>query len=422
MIARTLYALALFALLPYAWLHLWLRARKQPQYLEHAGERFGRYPALRDARAPRPPLIWLHAVSVGETRAAAPLVAALRQRYPQHRFLITHMTPTGRQTGEALFGDTVERAYLPYDYAFAVRRFLARYRPALGILLETELWPNLARACNARGIPLLLVNARLSEKSARRYTRFAGLTRATLNDLSAIAAQGEEDAQRLRALGARTVEVLGNLKFDLLPPAHQLEAGKTLRASFGARPVLLAASTREGEEALLLAAFAQQPPGSTLLVVVPRHPQRFEEVAQLALRLGLRLQRRSENAAVHETTQVLLGDSMGELFAYYAACDVAFVGGSLLDHGCQNLIEPCAVGRPVLFGPSIYNFAAAAAAAAACGAARQIGNVGELLETARQLLADAPARARMGEAGLGFAARHRGATARTLELISRAMR
>ncbi len=422
MITRFLYALVLLLLLPYAWLHLWLRARKQPQYLEHVGERFGRYRAPRDCGASPPPLIWLHAVSVGETRAAAPLVAALRERYPHHRFLITHMTPTGRQTGEALFGATVERAYLPYDYNFAVRRFLARYRPVLGILLETELWPNLAHACRKQGVPLLLVNARLSEKSARRYARFARLTRFTLNDLSAIAAQGEADARRLRTLGARSVEVLGNLKFDLLPPAQQIGAGKALRASIGARPVLLAASTREGEEALLLAAFARRPHSNTLLIVVPRHPQRFEEVAQRAQLLGLTVQRRSENTPVHDATRVLLGDSMGELFAYYVACDVAFVGGSLLDQGCQNLIEPCAVGRPVLFGPSVYNFAAAAEASLACGAARQIGTVGELLETAEQLLADAPARARMAEAGLEFAARHRGATARTLELISRVMR
>jgi len=422
MMARFLYNLALLALLPYVWLHIFLRSRKQPEYLEHLGERFGFYPSPQPSPLGGEGVIWLHAVSVGETRAAAPIVAALKSRYPGHRILITHMTPTGRQTSTELFGDAVLRAYLPYDYPFAVRRFLAHFRPAAGIVMETEIWPNLVAACKALGIPLLLANARLSEKSARRYARFPNLTRAALRDLAALAAQTEEDAARLRALGAPQVEVLGNVKFDILPPADQLALGEALRQRIGPRPVLLAASTREGEEALLFTALAKRPRGEALLVVVPRHPQRFDEVAALAAQAGFDVQRRSEETPVAAQTQVLIGDSMGEMFAYYAACDVAFVGGSLLDYGCQNLIEACAVGKPVLIGGSTYNFAQAADEALACGAARQVGTAEELMDAAAALLADEAACRHMGKAGKDFATHHRGATAKTLELISRAMR
>ena len=431
MMARFCYNLALFALLPYVWLHLFLRSRKQPEYLEHLGERFGRYPSPRPSPQggegagglPSPRggggVIWLHAVSVGETRAAAPLVAALKARYPGHRILLTHMTPTGRSASEELFGDGVLRAYLPYDYPLAVRRFLRHFRPAAGVILETELWPNLVAECRAQDIPLLLANARLSEKSARRYARFPNLTRGALQGLAALAAQTETDAARLRALGAPQVEVLGNVKFDILPPPEQLALGEALRQGMGARPVLLAASTREGEEALLFAALARHPLGEALLVVVPRHPQRFEEVAALAAKAGFTVQRRSENAPVSAQTQVLIGDSMGELFAYYAACDVAFVGGSLLDYGSQNLIESCAVGRPVLIGRSTHNFSLAAEQALECGAAKRIGTAEALLEAAKALLRDEAARRRMEEAGREFAARHRGATAKTVALIER---
>ncbi|MDR2240958.1 MAG: lipid IV(A) 3-deoxy-D-manno-octulosonic acid transferase [Zoogloeaceae bacterium] len=415
---RFLYNLALLALLPWVWLRLRLRGRKQPEYLQHTGERFGFYPSAQKEKETGD-LIWLHAVSVGETRAAAPIVAALKARHPGCRILLTHMTPTGRQTAEALFGDGAQRAYLPYDYPFAVRRFLRHFRPAVGVLLETELWPNLIAQCQKHGMPLLLANARLSEKSARRYARFPRLTRAALQGLAAIAAQTEADAARLRALGAPRVDALGNVKFDLLPPPEQLALGETLRQRMGPRPVLLAASTREGEEALLFAALTQRPErlGDALLVVVPRHPQRFDEVAALAGKLGFIVQRRSENTPLAAATQVLIGDSMGELFAYYAACDIAFIGGSLLDHGSQNLIEACAVGRPVLIGPSTYNFSHAAEQALACGAAKQIGSAQELLETASALLADEPTRQRMGAAGKAFAAAHRGATAKTIALI-----
>ena len=440
--ARLLYTFAILALLPWAILHLLWRARRQPDYLRHWSERFGVF-------RPRPPgpLIWIHAVSVGETRAAQPLVAALAARYPEHRILFTHMTPTGRATSKALFGASATRSYLPYDLPWAMRRFLRHYRPEIGIVMETELWPNLIAACADDGVPLLLVNARLSEKSAHRYARFPALARQALGRLSGIAAIGADDARRLQDLGARDVGIFGNMKFDIAPPEAQLDLGRELRARIGDRPVFLCASTREGEEALILDEWKKRlsagvttphevsPPeraglgvggekigvGGTapLLVIVPRHPQRFDEVARLVAERNLRLQRRSEEDAVAAATQVWLGDSMGEMFAYYAAADVCCVGGSLLDYGSQNLIEPCAVGTPVLIGPSTFNFAAAAQGAIAAGAARQVGDAAALVATARALLVDASGRAAMAAAGRAFTAAHRGATERTLALVER---
>lgn len=413
--SRFLYTLLVHALLPWAALYLLWRARRQPEYLAHWGERFGFFRAV----APAQPVIWIHAVSVGETRAAQPLVAALRERYPGHRILMTHMTPTGRATSAALFGDAVLRVYLPYDTPWAMRRFLRRFRPVLGIVMETELWPNLVAACRAMDIPLVLVNARLSEKSARGYARFPQLARQTLQNLRAIAAQSENDARRLMALGASAVEVLGNLKFDVAPPADLPD----FRARIGTRPVFLCASTREGEEALILDAWLKLGDfGTALLAIVPRHPQRFDEVAKWIEARGLKLQRRSDGRPVAADTQVWLGDSLGEMFAYYAAADVAFVGGSLLDYGCQNLIEPCALGVPVLFGPSTYNFAEAAREALFAGAARQVPDAASLVATALALLSDAPGRQAMGEAARRFAQAHRGATERTLALIARFIR
>ena len=431
--ARFIYTLAVLALLPWAMLHLLWRARRQPEYLRHWGERFGFFAAISPA-----PTIWLHAVSVGETRAAQPLVAALRERYPAHRILFTHMTPTGRATSEALFGDDVERIYLPYDTPWAMRRFLRHYRPAFGLIMETELWPNLIAACRDARVPLCLVNARLSQRSAKRYASFPALTRGALQGLAAIGANSADDAARLTALGARSVAVTGNIKFDIAAPPEQLELARELRARCGRRPVWLAASTREGEEALILDAWqrvgvcrpAQPSPRQTesdtanaaLLVIVPRHPQRFEEVARLAMERGFSVQRRSDNAALAATTQILIGDSMGEMFAFYAAADIAFIGGSLLDFGSQNLIEAAACGTPILIGPSTRNFAEAAREAVACGAARTIVDAGDLVRQVLDLLADDASRRAMGAEGRAFAERHRGATARTLELITAAVR
>jgi 3-deoxy-D-manno-octulosonic-acid transferase len=414
--ARFIYTLAVFALLPWAVLHLLWRARRQPEYLQHWGERFGYFDDISPA-----PTIWLHAVSVGETRAAQPLVAALRERHPDHRILFTHMTPTGRATSEALFGDSVNRIYLPYDTPWAMRRFLRHYKPQFGLIMETELWPNLIAACRRESVPLSLVNARLSQRSARRYAKFPALTREALRGLTAIGAQSAADASRLEALGAQGITITGNIKFDIVAPDEQLVLGRELRFRYGDRPIWLAASTREGEEALILDAWKKGVVGNALLVIVPRHPQRFDEVSRLASERGFVVQRRSGNALVAPATQVLIGDSMGEMFAYYASADIAFIGGSLLDFGSQNLIEAAACGTPVLIGPSTRNFAEVAREAIACGAALSIGDADDLVKQANALLADADRRRRMGEAGRAFAERHRGATQRTLALIDRTL-
>jgi 3-deoxy-D-manno-octulosonic-acid transferase len=407
---RILYTVLLWLLLPYVLLRLLWRARKQPEYLFHVGERFGVYVAHEDR-----PVIWLHAVSVGETRATQNLVARLRVAYPGHRILLTHATPTGRAAGEQLYGDHVLRVYLPYDYPFAVGRFLRHFRPQLGILMETEIWPNLIRAAHIQGIPLLLLNARMSEKSERGYARFAGLTRDALARLSAVAAQTEEDAARLTELGARNMSVMGNLKFDIEAPPAMLTLGRWLRMQFGAeRKVFLAASTREGEEALLLDAL---PTADWLLVIVPRHPQRFAEVVAMLEQRGIAYQRRSEDRAVEPSVRVVLGDSMGEMFAYYAAADLAFIGGSLLPYGGQNLIEACAVGTPVLVGPHTYNFAEATRLAVAAGAARQLQDIGRLVAEAQRLLMDDEALSAMRQGCAGFVAANRGATDAALQLI-----
>jgi 3-deoxy-D-manno-octulosonic-acid transferase len=253
------------------------------------------------------------------------------------------MTPTGRQTSEALFGDGVERCYLPYDTPWAARRFLRHFRPALGLIMETELWPNLIATCSTEKIPLLLVNARLSERSARRYARFPNLSRTAVRGLAAISAIGESDAARLRQLGTADVAVFGSMKFDIAPPEDQIARAAQFRQRFGARPVFLCASTREGEEALIVDAWRRHSAGDALLVLVPRHPQRFDSVAALAEARGFKVGRRSASGDIATGTDVWIGDSMGEMFAYYAAADIAFIGGSLLDYGSQNLIEACAI-------------------------------------------------------------------------------
>jgi 3-deoxy-D-manno-octulosonic-acid transferase len=408
------YTLLLWAALPFVIARLWWRGRKEPGYRRHVPERFGRYRAQ-----PQKPVIWLHAVSVGETRAAEPLVRLLASRHPECELLITQMTATGRQTAERVFGGMATLAFLPYDYPFAVKRFLARFRPRLGVLMETEIWFNLVQACADSEVPLLLANARLSEKSARGYERIATLTRSALARLSGVAAQTDADAQRLTRLGARTVEITGNLKFDVVPPTDALALGAEFRRRYGPRKVLLAASTREGEEAALLDVLSRSPLAPTLVVIVPRHPQRFAEVAKLLVQRGLPFVRRSDNAPVPAGCAFVLGDSLGEMAAYYASCDLTLIGGSLLPYGAQNLIEACAAGTPVLIGASTYNFAQAAAEAVACGAALRIADAAQAVAEAGRLLGDEPARKRMSVAGLAFCAAHRGAAERTAAICER---
>jgi 3-deoxy-D-manno-octulosonic-acid transferase len=410
---RLAYSALVYALLPHALVHLAWRARRQPGYLKHVGERFGRY----SEPAPADPVVWVHAVSLGETRAAEPLLRALAARFPECRLLLTHMTPTGREAGRTLFGGSVVQAWLPYDYPAAVARFLDHFRPRLGLIMETEVWPNVVHACAAREIPLHLVNARLSEKSSRRYLRVARLARETFQAFAGVAAQSAADAERLRMVGARRVVVTGNVKFDVTPDPRLIELGARWRSGYGARPVLLAASTRMGEEALILEAWRALAPREALLVIVPRHPQRFDEVAALIERHGLTYVRRSRELQVLPDTQVVLGDSMGEMTAYYASCDIALIGGSLLPFGGQNLIEACAVGRPVLLGHHTFNFSDAAAQALQAGAALERADAAALLRAACELWANGTALRRMSERALTFSRAHRGATERVLRAV-----
>jgi 3-deoxy-D-manno-octulosonic-acid transferase len=416
---RRLYTLLWCLALPLVLARLWWRGRKEPGYRLHWLERLGFYGARGAARH----TLWVHAVSVGETRAAEPLIDALMLAWPETRIVLTHMTPTGRATGRALFakhGERLVQAYLPYDIPFMVRRFVEHFGPRICILMETEVWPNLIAACAGR-VPVALVNARLSERSLRRGQRFGTLMTDAARGLALVAAQTEADAARVRSLGAPKVDVTGSIKFDVVVPQTALDTGAWLRAQIGARPVLLCASTREGEEALILDACAAlwDLPGNVLLMIVPRHPQRFDDVAALAGARGLALQRRSAllDGGVDPATKVLLGDSMGEMFAYYSACDLAFVGGSLLPLGGQNLIEPCALGKPVLIGPHTFNFALVTEEAIAAGAAVCVQDNKELVVIAEKLLVNEAARNAMGAQALAFANFHRGATVRTVGLL-----
>lgn len=427
---RAIYRALWWLVAPLAVVRLYVRSRKERGYREHIGERFGCGPG----RGPddRAPLIWVHAVSVGETRAAQPLIDALMKARPDARILLTHMTPSGRATGTQIFGDRVLRCYLPYDMPGAVRRFLRAWRPTLGLVMETEVWPTLIDECRRADVPLVLTNARMSARSYKRAAKFGAATRDVFGGFSRVLAQSPADAERLTSLGARNVAVLGNLKFDMTTPPELAARGRAWRDAIGTRPVWVAASTRENEEALVLQAFDAVKTPDALLILVPRHPQRFGEVEALVARSNLKCVRRSAWAAdaaalaagrpaappLLSDVTVLLGDSMGELGAYYAAADVAFIGGSLLPLGGQNLIEACAVGVPVLIGPHVFNFTQATADAVAAGAALQVEDPLDLAHVLDALFADHARRVAMGAAGAAFAARHRGATARSVDVLA----
>lgn len=410
--ARLAYGLLLYLLTPLIWLRLLWRGRKQPEYLHHLAERYGVYGQRAEGA-----MIWVHAVSVGETRAAQPLIEGLLADWPGYRILLTCMTPTGRATGEEVYGDRVIQAYLPYDYPGAVDRFFRHFSPAFGVLMETELWPNLLAAAQRRKVPVVLANARLSSRSAKGYARFGALARPAFGALAGVAAQTAEDALRIEALGASKVTVCGNLKFDVVPAPEKLALGAAWRQAIGLRPVWLAASTREGEEALLLAAWRQVSVPDALLVLVPRHPQRFDEVAALLNDAGLPFVRRSSGQVPDAQTRVWLGDSMGEMAAYYALADLAFIGGSLLPLGGQNLIEAAACGCPVLVGPHTFNFLQATEDALKAEAALRVTDGEALAVAVNRLLSDKPALAEMKAATGVFALAHRGATQRTLAFI-----
>ena len=349
----------------------------------------------------------MHAVSVGEARAAAPLVRALRERLPDHTVVMTCTTAAGRDTLKQVYAESVRVAYLPYDYPETVQGFLQHFQPRFAVLMETELWPNLLALCEQHQVPVVLANARMSEKSARGYRRWRALMAPALRSLAAVCAQSEADAARLRALGAPRVEVTGNLKFDVVLDEGQLKAGREWRKSLG-RQVVLLASTREGEEKLLLEELKET---SALMLVVPRHPQRFEEVAALAQ------SRRTRTPVPGPKDLVHLGDTMGEMAFYYAACDVAVIGGSFLPLGGQNLIEALAAGAPVVAGPSMFNFAEATRLALEAGAALQAGDARAAMTLAAGLLADPAKRKAMSRAGRQLCAAHRGATQRHVEIL-----
>ena len=400
---------------PFIRRYLRRRARQAPAYLAHWNERFG-----QPHPAPVQNAIWVHAVSVGETRAAEPLIQALQQHFPHTPLLMTQTTPTGRATAEALYPQAQCR-YLPYDKPSYIRQFLREHRPRLGILMETEIWPNTLSLCHHHGIPMFMANARLSEKSQQGYLKARSLIRPALQTLRGCYAQTEADAERLRRIGAAHVTVCGNSKYDISAPAAMHALAADFKQRIGNRPVVVAASTRfyqqQDEAALLLQAW-QAYRGDALLIIVPRHPERFQAAFSSAEQHGFKVQNRSDNTPVHANTQIWIGDSMGELFAYFLAAEVAFVGGSLVDSGCHNMIEPIACGLPTLFGPSTYNFAAAAASSVASGAAVQVADATAWQQQTATLLANPAARAHMAAQAHGFIRQHQGASARMAAAIA----
>ena len=417
-----LYTMLLYALVPLVVLRLVVRGLRQRAYWQRIPERFGFVPPPV-AR----PVLWVHAVSVGEVRAAAPLVKALRERYPQHHVLITTMTPTGAATVPLLFGGEVEHRYVPYDLPAVVARFLDRVRPDLALVMETELWPNLFAQCRRRGIPLCIANVRLSSASLARYQRVRRLARATLNHVTLFGVQTTADAERLRALGAApaAVHVTGSVKFEMNLPASLREAAEVLRGQWGRdRPVWLAASTHEGEEELVLAARAQLTRRfpDHLLVIVPRHPERFAQAARLAKKAGCRTALWSErHGPIPADVDVVIGDTMGELQLFYAAADVAFVGGSLVATGGHNLLEPAAVGTPAVFGPHMFNFEEIARLTIERGAGVQVRNPAQLAPAISDFMGNANRRFEAGEAGKRMVEENRGAVGKTLALIEAVM-
>ena len=419
---RTLYTALFYLGLPLVAIRLWLRARKAPAYAKRIGERFSyAMPALQ------PGGIWVHAVSVGESIAAAPMIRALLQRYPQLPITVTCMTPTGSERIQALFATEprIQHCYLPYDLPCAAARFLDRAQPKLAVIMETELWPNHIHQCAKRGIPVALANGRLSERSAKGYGRFSKLTTPMLAEMSFFAVQTEAEAQRFRDLGARpeTVEVTGSIKFDLTIDPQLLQRAAQLRGQWQAleRPVWIAASTHEGEDEVVLNAhrrlLANHP--DALLILVPRHPERFNSVFELCQREGFATLRRSTAANVDAQTSVLLGDTMGELLFLYALADSAFVGGSLVPNGGHNLLEPAALAKPVISGPHLFNFLDIAAQLREAGALVEVDDA-EGLAVEVQRLFELPRDAqRMADAGLAVMRRNQGALQRLLDGLGR---
>lgn len=392
-------------------------------YWDHLAERLGMLPESLQVDSP----IWIHAVSVGEAQAAVPVARALMERFPESRLLVTTTTPTGRARVAAALGDSARLAYVPFDTPGAVARFLERVKPAIGLIMETELWPNLIRGCHARGIPVVLANARLSDRSARGYSRIARLTYPTLACVDAALAQTERDGRRLLEIGlpAERLHVTGSVKFEVRLPPSVREAGAAIRRRWGnERSVFIAASTHEGEERIVLDAhrrlLAESP--RALLVLVPRHPERFGRVAELSRSEGFETVLHSESPFDCASAQVYVGDTMGDLPVLYAGADVAFVGGSLVDVGGHNVLEPAALGIPVLTGPRVRNFADITGRLASTGAARFVQDAGSLFDAARAWLDDANERHRAGQLGQDFVESNRGALTATVEVVERLLK
>jgi 3-deoxy-D-manno-octulosonic-acid transferase len=414
--------IVVYLLLPYAIGNLIWRGLRYSEYWHRWPERFGFVPRLSGLRT-----LWVHAVSVGEVRSAAPLVSALVERYAKHRIVVTTMTPTGSRQVRELFGDRVSHCYVPYDFPDAVRRFLDRVRPEAAVIAETEFWPNIFAECGRRRIPLLLVNGRVSQASLRGYLRVPNIAHAMLANADLLCAQTRIDARRLRNLGAaeHLIHVTGNLKFDVEVPARLLEEARVLRDHWGReRPVWIAASTHAGEERKVLEAYAllKRRLSTLLLVLVPRHPERFHAVAALSRRRGFGVALRSRTSgALPVGTDVLVGDTMGELQRLYAAADVAFIGGSLVPHGGQNLLEACAVDVPVVFGPHMFHFEEISAMALERGAARQVHDVRGLAEAVALYFDQPDLRRAAGSAAHTLVTDNRGALDRTLALVEQAL-
>lgn len=420
-VVRFLYTALLMVLLPWIFIRLWVRGLRFGAYRERWLERLG--------VVPFPPLervIWVHAVSVGEALAAIPLIRRLKQEYP-NPILVTTMTPTGSERIQAAFkdqlGHQIYHCYCPYDYPFALRRFFSRIKPALGILMETELWPNLLHACETRQIPMMIANARLSPRSLRRYGWLGGLMRRLFQPIQAVAVQSHLDAERFIQLGYPFEHIweTGNIKFDLQLPPYLQEAGLELRNELGRdRLIWIAASTHDSEENVVLDVFTQLKRDfpALLLMLVPRHPDRFHKVAHLCQEKGLTVIRRSQKLPCTSETDVFLGDTMGEMPLFYAASDIAFVGGSFVPVGGHNLLEPAALGLPVLTGPHLFNFVYISALLVEANGATIVNTQAELVAQLRHLLQSAPARAAQGQNAKQVVEQNKGALDKLMALIA----
>ncbi len=422
MLPRLLYTLALYLLTPLVMLRLAARGVRYHDYFGRWRERFGFFDPPPVAGA-----MWVHAVSVGEVNAAVPLVEALLAQHPERPLLLTTVTPTGSARVRQLFGARVLHVYLPYDLPGAVRRFLARVRPCLGVIVETEIWPNLYAACARARVPIVIANARLSQRSMRGYWPGRTLIRTALRSVAHVAAQTRADAQRYGELGvpASRISVVGNLKYDMPPPLAAQRAGAAMRRHWGpARPVWVAASTHEPEElAVLLAhrAVMRRMPDA-LLLIAPRHPERFRPVEQAARALGFVVATRQADRLPEASTHCFVIDTLGELLDFYAAAEVAFVAGSLAPIGGHNVLEPAALAVPVLVGPHTFNFEEITDSLLAAGAARRIADTAGLAPAILGWLGDAPAREQAGAAGMAVITQGRGALAATLAPIEQLLR